>query len=233
MNSVTAALYLAFKPMLKALCARLGSTGTSLPFRAFAFVHNALLCAYSTWTAVNVVPLTVNHIRDHGPLDAYCRHDLWESGLGYWGFLFYLSKTWELIDTLLLVVKRKQPSYLQVYHHAMTILCAYWLQVSHAPVQFLFVGLNSTVHSVMYFYYACSVLKIRLPGKSFITTGQIIQFIVGIFLTGPMFLLEDGNCATPAQKFAVAAIVAHAAYLIKLFNEFYEQSYRKKQLASQ
>jgi hypothetical protein len=220
-------IYLVLKPLLAKFASAAKTNGKSLGFRAIALVHNLLLCAFSTWTAVNVVPLTINHIREHGALDVYCERNLWDSGLGYWGFLFYLSKTWELADTALLIIKRRKPSYLQVYHHAMTILCAYWLQVSHATVMFLFVGLNASIHSAMYFYYAMSTLGIRLPGKSMITTAQIVQFLVGILLAVPTFALRSGSCANPAQKFAVFAVVTHAAYLAKLFGEFYAKAYSK------
>jgi GNS1/SUR4 family len=112
---VVVALYLGLKPLLVAVTARVGTTGRSLPFRAVALAHNVALCAFSCWTAVNIIPLTFRHMRAHGVVDTYCDHALWESGLGYWGFLFYLSKVWELVDTALLVVKRREPSYLQVY----------------------------------------------------------------------------------------------------------------------
>jgi GNS1/SUR4 family len=221
-------LYLVLKKILAKVADTCRTNGKSLGFRVFALVHNVLLCSFSTWTAINVVPLTINRIRSFGALDAYCEKGLWDAGLGYWGFLFYLSKSWELIDTALLMVKRREPSYLQVYHHAMTILCAYWLQVSHASVMFLFVGLNASIHSIMYFYYAMATLGVRLSGKSLITTAQITQFTVGILLALPVFTLRKGDCANSAQKFAVGAVVAHAAYLTKLFIEFYSKTYKKK-----
>jgi GNS1/SUR4 family len=226
-QSVTIVLYLVLKKLLTKFAETSRTNGKSLGFRAFALVHNVSLCLFSTWTAVSVVPLTINRIRSFGALDAYCERGLWDDGLGFWGFLFYLSKTWELVDTALLIVKRREPSYLQVYHHAMTILCAYWLQASHASVMFLFVGLNASIHSIMYFYYAMATLGVRLRGKSLITTAQIVQFMVGIFLALPVFALQNGDCANSAQKFAVCAILAHAAYLTKLFSEFYSSTYKK------
>jgi hypothetical protein len=122
---VMVALYLGLKPLLKSACASVGTTGKSLPFRSLALAHNVALCVFSGWTAVNIIPLTVDHMRTNGLMDTYCEHGLWESGLGYWGFLFYLSKVWELIDTALLIVKRREPSYLQVYQFVHLILSGY------------------------------------------------------------------------------------------------------------
>lgn len=216
------------KGSLKSICSAYETTGKSFSFRAFALVHNLLLSSYSVWTAVNVVPLAFRYTRSFGVENVYCEHDLWEAGLGYWGFLFYLSKTWELVDTILLIVKRREPSYLQVYHHAMTIFCAYWLQASHASVMFLFVGLNASIHSIMYMYYALTTVGVRLGAKSLITSAQIVQFVIGICFATPIFFLRGGRCANSAQKFAVAAIILHAAYLTKLFADFYLNMYTPK-----
>lgn len=220
-------LYLVLKPMLASLCRSLGTTGKSVTFKVLALSHNLLLCIYSCWTATNVWYLTYVHFRKSGSA-IYCDSELWDDGLAYWGFLFYLSKYWELVDTLLLIWKQKEPSYLQVYHHAVTILCGYMLQASHARVTFLFVGLNGTVHAIMYAYFGMSVLGLRWKGKSMITVMQMLQFVVGICLASPTFWLRNGTCATTSQKIAVGAIMAHAAYLIVLFAQFYVRSYRPK-----
>lgn len=221
-------LYLLLKAILIRTCKLAGTTGKSTTFRAFALLHNLLLCSYSVCTAVHVIPLTMNAMRNDGLEHAYCEHSLWEAGLGYWGFLFYLSKYWELVDTVLLIWKQRQPSYLQVYHHAMTIVCAYMLQASHASVMFLFVGLNASVHSIMYFYYALTVLGVRFGAKSLITSMQMAQFVFGIVTASPMFFLRGGACASEAQQIAVGAIILHAVYLTKLFADFYAATYKGK-----
>lgn len=228
------ALYLLSRPALAAAAARARSDGSSAPFRAAALAHNLALAAYSALTAAHVLPLTAAHVRAHGLLDAYCGRSLWEDtpagakGLGFWAFWFYVSKVYEIGDTWLLIVKRRRPSYLQVYHHASTIVCAYWLTASHASVSFLFVGLNSCVHAIMYSYYALATVGIRPPGKSLITSVQIAQFVFGIAAAMPMFFLQGGACANDAQKFAVAAIILSVLKLIVLFNAFYTKTYSKK-----
>lgn len=221
-------LYLGLKPHFTAICRRIGTTGKSKPFKLFALIHNLLLCAYSAWTACNVIPLTISSLKTHGMRDTYCTKGLWNAGMHYWGFLFYLSKYWELTDTILLIIKGRSPSFLQVYHHAVTIMCAYGLQASHASVTFIFVGFNATVHTIMYAYYALTVLGVRLKAKSAITAMQIVQFLTGILFAMPMFFLQDGRCANRAQKVAVGALILHAVYLTKLFIDFYKQAYRRR-----
>lgn len=221
-------MYLGFKPHFTFLCRTLKTNGKSPLFRLLALIHNILLCSYSFWTASNVILLAYDYYKTYGYDDLYCTRGLWVSGMHYWGFLFYLSKYWEMLDTVLLIVKGRRPTFLQLYHHAMTIVCAYALQVSQSSVTFAFVGLNASVHTVMYAYYALTVAGVRLHGKSLITTMQIVQFVVGILMGLPMFWLREGRCAVLSQKVAVGAIIAHAGVLTKLFADFYRATYLGK-----
>lgn len=220
--------YLILKDILKLLCAKLNTNGKSKFFKRFALVHNIALCLFSLVSSVNVWFLTISQTMQFGIENVYCEGDLWQRGLKFWGFLFYLSKYWELVDTFLLIWKRRTPSFLQVYHHLVTLLCAYMLQASHASVVFLFIGLNATVHTVMYAYYALTIVGIRLKAKSLITVMQIVQFIIGNVAASVMFILRGGRCACESQIIAVAAIVIHAFVLIALFVNFYLQTYVQK-----
>lgn len=219
--------YLLVKDVLKRLCTSLGTTGKSQMFKQIALVHNLLLCSFSLWSSWNVWSLTIKHLQQYGMVHVYCNDDLWNDGLAFWGMLFYISKYWELVDTMLLIWKQRQPSFLQVYHHSVTIICAYWLQVSHSQVMFLFVGLNATVHTVMYAYYALTVLGVRVKGKSLITVMQMIQFCVGNAAAFPTFVLKGGQCACTSQKIAVAGIMIHAIVLTLLFANFYSTTYKR------
>lgn len=230
---VLLAIYIFGKPLLDRACGALGTTGKSTPFKMVALVHNLALCAYSAATAWYTWRITFSQFSRLGVLEGYCEGGGgWEAGLGKLGFLFYLSKYWELADTALLVVKRRQPSYLQVYHHAGTAYGAWLLCLTHVPVMFIFVGLNAVVHTIMYFYYAATVCGYRFPGKAGITSMQIGQFYFGILICMPAFFVRRGTCTTSAQKVALSFMIAHAIYLTKLFGDFFRASYQQKRLAA-
>eukprot|EP00466_Bigelowiella_natans_P005902 jgi/Bigna1/140824/aug1.58_g15532 len=53
------------------------------------------------------------------------------------------------------------------------------LQRSGIEAAWMFVSLNSFVHTIMYAYYGLSILGIKFKAKSIITSIQIIQFITG------------------------------------------------------
>lgn len=74
---------------------------------------------------------------------------IWTAGAGYLSWLFYISKFYEVVDTFIILAKGKQSSFLQTYHHAGVMLCA-WAGVRYAsPPSLIGVSLNSAIHTLM------------------------------------------------------------------------------------
>ncbi|NXD96810.1 ELOV4 protein, partial [Chaetorhynchus papuensis] len=75
------------------------------------------------------------------------------------------SKVLELLDTVLLILykKQEQVTFLHVYHHG-SVLSSWWSGVKHVPGgQAFFIGmLNSFVHIFMYGYYSLASLGPRM-----------------------------------------------------------------------
>lgn len=84
-------------------------------------------------------------------------------------YMFYVSKYAEFADTVFLIVKGKQVSWLHYLHHMGAAVNMGLLYHSRFEGTWIFVGLNGFIHTLMYFYYACALVKIRLPGKSILT----------------------------------------------------------------
>ncbi|CAI7565187.1 unnamed protein product [Penicillium bialowiezense] len=106
---------------------------------------------------------------------------LWNQGLAYFGWLFYLSKFYEVVDTAIILAKGKKSSTLQTYHHAGAMMCM-WAGIRYmaAPI-WIFCLVNSAIHAMMYTYYTLTALRIRVPNpiKRSLTTMQITQFVFG------------------------------------------------------
>ncbi|KAK0623574.1 fatty acid elongase-like protein [Immersiella caudata] len=106
---------------------------------------------------------------------------LWNEGLAFYGWIFYLSKFYEVIDTLIILAKGKLSSTLQTYHHAGAMMCMWaGMRYMSAPI-WMFVFVNSGIHAMMYTYYTVTAFNIRVPIfiKRSLTTMQITQFLVG------------------------------------------------------
>jgi hypothetical protein len=151
---------------------------------------------------------------------------IWNEGLAFYGWLFYLSKFYEVLDTLIILAKGKKSSFLQTYHHAGAMLCM-WAGIRFmAPPIWMFVLVNSGIHALMYTYYTLTALSIRVPTaiKRTLTTLQITQFIVGASFAAAhlfiaydipvsvpyIFTIENLSSALPAASSTVSSVVASA-----------------------
>ncbi|OJJ45775.1 hypothetical protein ASPZODRAFT_133645 [Penicilliopsis zonata CBS 506.65] len=106
---------------------------------------------------------------------------LWNEGLAFLGWIFYLSKFYEVLDTAIILAKGKKSSTLQTYHHAGAMMCM-WAGIRYmaAPI-WIFTLVNSGIHALMYTYYTLTALSVRIPTriKRSLTTMQITQFLIG------------------------------------------------------
>lgn len=74
---------------------------------------------------------------------------LWNEGLAFYGWLFYLSKFYEVLDTFIILAKGKLSSTLQTYHHAGAMMCMWaGMRYMSAPI-WMFVFVNSGIHAMM------------------------------------------------------------------------------------
>lgn len=74
---------------------------------------------------------------------------LWQKGLGYFSWVMYLSKFYEVIDTVILIMKGKESTFLQMFHHAGVMVCSWALVRSITPHCLVAAQLNSGVHALM------------------------------------------------------------------------------------
>ncbi|OQO05842.1 hypothetical protein B0A48_09937 [Cryoendolithus antarcticus] len=138
---------------------------------------------------------------------------LWNEGLAFWGWIFYLSKFYEVLDTFIIVAKGKRSPTLQTYHHAGAMLCM-WAGIRYmSPPIWMFVFINSFIHALMYTYFTATALDIKVNKsiKRSLTTMQIAQFVFGAsYAAIHLFVKYDIPVTTPYQVVApVASVVSH------------------------
>jgi len=99
----------------------------------------------NTWEVRN----TLIHLAPEGTPDPTDVGRLWGEGLAFWGWLFYLSKFYEVLDTLIIIAKGKRSPTLQTFHHAGAMMCM-WAGIRYmSPPIWMFVFINSFIHSLM------------------------------------------------------------------------------------
>ncbi|SPO19801.1 related to SUR4 - elongase, involved in fatty acid and sphingolipid biosynthesis [Ustilago trichophora] len=193
--------------------------------------HNILLAAYSGWTFFHAASRIIAYLFSgaatgglSGFTNAYCTVPIADSsfaGLGIYVWLFYISKYYEIIDSVILILKGKPVSNLQSYHHAGAILCMWAAYRYSAPAVFIFLLFNSLVHTLMYTYYSMTALKLPFTGglKRSMTTIQITQLVVGCamassyaFLTYNPSAYPAGAVPTPGRHIANPASAAFSSF---------------------
>lgn len=229
-------------------------------FKIFVLLHNIFLSIYSAWTFLGMLSTfsrSISQIKlitnTEAPLQnfVYAVCDL-ENGifqlnsedenLTLFGWWFYISKFYEVIDTIVILLKGRPSSLLQSYHHAGAMMCM-WSGIRYqSPPIWIFVVFNSFIHALMYLYFTLCCVKIRLPivVKRVLTSLQITQFVVGgslalihvfIWFNDLSGLGRRACINTAEQAFPILINVAYLAPLTMLFAAFYVESYLKRKIA--
>ena len=137
-------------------------------------------------------------------------------------FYFYLSKYYEYVDTLILYAKKREPIFLQKFHHLGAVIVWHLGYVNKCEGM-LFVCLwNSIVHSIMYLYYLLALLKIDVyKYRMYITSLQIGQLLSGSIMLPYFFYTLE----TSQNKTVIIIFDVYIVCLLYLFSEFMVKNY--------
>lgn len=197
--------------------------------RAASAAHNAVLLALSAAMAAGCALSTAAAApRWAWPFCFPPRGATEASGpVFFWAHVFYLSKVYELGDTLLILLARRPLTLLHVYHHAVVIaMCYLWLATRQSLMPIALVT-NAGVHVVMYSYYLSCSVGLRWPSrwKRAVTELQIVQFLFSFAASVVMLWLHftAGGCE------GMAGWVFNAIFnasLLALFLNFHGAAYK-------
>lgn len=194
-------------------------------YNIFQVISNACivqqLLSVGLVTEISVICTPMDYSYD--PISLKIAHVFW------WTLLLKLI---DLIETVVFVLRKKdrQISFLHLYHHVSTALIA-WIYGRYVPVAMaaFIVIVNSSVHVIMYSYYYFSTMGDKTPAivrklKPFITIIQMVQFLV-LIAQNIMSLMP--SCPIPRSPGIVSII--NLLINLKLFYNFYQETYKKPQ----
>lgn len=171
------------------------------------------------------VPYLLSTVLTSSFEETVCRSPVntWGAGpSGFWVMLFIYSKVPELIDTVFIVLRKRQLIFLHWYHHVTVLLFCWNAYATLAGTGLYFVAMNYTVHALMYGYYCLQALNV-CP-KSFptvlITMSQIAQMFVGtgVCISAWYFMLSGKQCNNDLSNL-IAGAAMYGSYLY-LFTAF-------------
>jgi len=172
-------------------------------------------------------------VEGEGFMNLVCSHrepeHIWDGPLGAVTYIFYLSKYYEFVDTVVLALRKKTIITLHIFHHCMMpMVCFSWFAGMWLEGSWWCTLVNSLIHTFMYTYYLATTLKIKIPGKKYMTQMQIVQFVTGIiFVFTFLFMKYNGYGCTGSEKPAIFSTVVNVIFL-SLFYKFYLDSYKAK-----
>ncbi|XP_037941434.1 elongation of very long chain fatty acids protein F-like [Teleopsis dalmanni] len=147
-------------------------------------------------------------------------------------YLYFLVKIIDYMDTIFFVLRKsfKQITFLHVYHHVLMVLVGVMVSRYYGTGghQLVTGDLNAFIHVIMYSYYFFSALNPNIKTskwKRFITTAQIIQFIL-IIIHQLWALFISKGCTYP--KILLYLNLSQAMIMIILFSNFYIKTYIRR-----
>ncbi|KXN90022.1 Putative elongation of fatty acids protein 1 [Leucoagaricus sp. SymC.cos] len=202
-------------------------------------IHNVFLSSGSALLLALMLEEIVPRMWRHGLNHALCSEEAWTPRMEFYYMVNYYFKYLELLDTVFLALKKKPMQFLHVFHHSATALLCFTQLNGKTSISWSVITLNLAVHVVMYYYYYATAGGRRFWWKKYLTTMQIVQFIIDLFVvyygtyehytyTYWPYLPHLGNCAGSegAALFGCGLLTSY----LGLFINFYFQTYKKPAL---
>jgi len=153
-------------------------------FKMIFKIYNITMTLFSLYCFLETYDLIFNKLENYG----YSVNNFDNIRFDRICYYFFISKYVEYIDTYFLILRNKNISYLQYIHHLGAPITTGLLYYTRINSTYCFVFVNSFIHTIMYLYYYLTLIGYKINFKYILTTLQIIQFNLGIFV-GSSFLL--------------------------------------------
>jgi len=203
---------------------------TPYNLRGCLFFWNAFLAIFSILGTIRMFPELYFSLMNYGFEYTICSDSFYDGHSGIWGALFAISKVFEMIDTLFIVLRKSPLIFLHWYHHVVTLWVCWYAVVTHLALGRWYAVMNYIVHSIMYSYYALKSLRFRVPRfvNVAITTCQIVQMLLGIYVTFTAFILFNSGYRCHANNGCLLASLAMYFSFTALFAKFFAVTYLSK-----
>ena len=146
-----------------------------------------------------------------------------------WGWLFALSKVFELGDTIFIVLRKTPLTFLHWYHHITVFVYTWYAITDPNASSHWFSTMNYVVHTVMYSYYAWKASGRKVSSKiaQVITFLQIAQMFMGIFVNLVVFRAAvNGIECYFRYDLVLFGFLIYLTYMVLFVNFFIQRYFR-------
>jgi elongation of very long chain fatty acids protein 4 len=194
--------------------------------KPYIFTYNLYQCVLNIWTVAEVIrEIYTNPWFNKTPWGNTPQPTIGGFRIGLLVWIHYNNKYVELLDTLWMVLrkKNKQVSFLHCYHHIL-LIWSWFVAVRIEAGGDCYFGatVNSFIHVIMYGYYTLALVGIPCPWKKWITTCQMIQFVV--VLCHSCYVTYKGNMPITLPLLQGFVMIN----MLVLFGQFMKENYGKK-----
>jgi len=191
----------------------------------FSMAHNSFLILLSLFMMVESLRQAFN--LKYTLLCVGAPNDPKQIGMARIVWIFYFSKIFEMLDTVIMVLKQntRQITFLHLYHH-ISIFSVWWAVQHFGPIgePYFSVFLNSFIHFLMYGYYLLASLGFKIWWKRYLTQMQMTQFFL-------MMCQGIANLAIGCNTYPHGMLHLMVWYMFSflvLFANFYLRNYGKE-----
>lgn len=210
--------------------------GSKLKLNFISIIHNWVLILWSITMNIGIIVAIYRRtVRMGFYRAAICTPDsetyeiAMTGDLAFWLYNFYISKYYELIDTVLLIVKGKPLIFLHVFHHFMMLIGPFtWIYDGWIIGGWWCVFVNTIIHTFMYYYYFLTSIGYQPKWKSFMTTSQIIQLLSGWLLVWYWLYIRNRDGCTRGIYTALFSHVINTILILFFLNFYYQQYINKR-----
>ena len=231
-NSNTYVAIIGFYILFLLLLPKYFSSRQGFDLRRISIVYNITLSLFSLFGAVAMTGQIILTLQTETFYETYCRcYYIFRSPSIVASLLFPLSKPVELIDTFIILLRRRDVIFLHWYHHITTIMVANVNYVLPQPPGLWCMWMNYSVHFLMYGYYGLMLTPAKKLIMSFsivITSLQILQMILAVALHGVMlYEIANGTNCDAAINMTFLNGFIYLTYCF-LFIQYFTRRYANK-----
>ena len=223
-NTICIALLLAYVPTVMGLQLVMKQRE---PFR----LDTLLKCWNCLLSVLSLTGFTIifNYLIRMDLLSTLSSLDYSNGVVGLTVFLFNVSKFPEMVDTLFIVLRKKQLTFLHVFHHLSVVVYCYLTLFWPTPLGIWYAGMNTFIHGVMYGYFAFAkeIRKYTNFNPIYLTLVQIIQMTIGITVNLVYVFLPTTQYNSVTIFNLIYGILMYGSYMY-LFCSFFAKKYTFK-----